>query len=195
MSFKYTALAMDHGPADPYEKLLLMSLTDRSDEKGVCFPSRADLMRRTGMANATLSKKLRMLEVQGWIQRKQRFNSSTVFRINVGRLLTMEADANRRTVTTVPKGFEPFEDEVSQTIENKGDATREHTDATREHTDATGRHLTYHLTNQLTLKAQIDLKNEWLKDASGLPFAKWQALKAKKAPSPQKKLATEKPLK
>lgn len=132
MSFKFTALTLDHGPTDALQKLLLMSLTDRCDEKGVCFPSRDDIIKRTGASYATISRKLRLLEAQGWIQRRRRFNSSTVFRINIQRLLRLDAEATSKRITTVPKGFEPFEDEVSQPIENKGTV---HSDPTSVHSD------------------------------------------------------------
>lgn len=146
MSFKYTALVLDHGPTDALQKLLLMSLTDRCDEKGVCFPSRADLLQRTGVSYATISRKLRLLEVQGWIQRRRRFNSSTVFRINIDRLLRLDAEMTSKRITTVPKGFEPFEDEVPQPIENKGTV----------HSDPTSVHCDTHMSSQRTTNLPIN---------------------------------------
>lgn len=140
MSFKYTALALDHGPTDSAEKLLLLALCDRSDESGVCWPTRADLMQRTGASYATISRKLRMLEVQGWIQRQRRFNASTRFRINVSRLHRLEAEATAQRKTHVPKGFEPFEDEVAQPIENKGTV----------HSEPTSVHCDTHMSSQRT---------------------------------------------
>lgn len=139
MSFKFTALALDHGPADALEKLVLMSLCDRADHNGVCFPSRADLSARCSVGQTCLTKKLRMLEAAGWIQRKKRFNASTVFRVNIQRLARLESEAQAARQTFVPHGFEPFEDETAdlQPIENKGnDATRHGNDATRHTSDA-----------------------------------------------------------
>jgi len=139
MSFKFTALALDHGPTDPLCKLVLMALCDRANEKAVCWPSRADLLARCNVSAATLSRKLRALESGGWIQRKQRFNSSSVFRINVLRLYEKETAAVEASKLVLPDGFEPFEEEQrigAQPIENKGDAHCEHTDAHSEHTDA-----------------------------------------------------------
>lgn len=125
MSMKLTALMLEHGPADPLAKLVAMCLTDRANDQNICWPSRDDLIARTGASYATISRKLRLLEVQGYIQRQRRFNNSTVFRINALRLHQAEAEAQRARALAVPKGFEPFEEEmaaapVPQAIENKG---------------------------------------------------------------------------
>jgi DNA-binding transcriptional MocR family regulator len=138
VSFKFTALALDHGPSDALEKLLLLALCDRADENGVSFPSRADLCKRAACSAASVSRKLRVLEVCGWIQRKQRFNSSSIFRVNVQRLERLEAAAVASKRAVIPAGFRPFEDEIAnpQAIEIKGDAHCEHGDAHCEHGDA-----------------------------------------------------------
>ena len=149
MSFKFTALVLDHGPSDPLEKLLLMALSDRCDEKGTCFPSRDDLIARCGCSYSSISRKLRVLEVSGWIQRRRRFNSSTVFRINVMRLLQLDAQATKARACRAPVGFEPFREEVAQPVENKGTV---HSEPTSVHSEPTSVHsgpLTYQLTNHL----------------------------------------------
>lgn len=148
MSFKLTALMLDHGPADPLAKLLAMALCDRADEHGVCWPSRADLVSRTGASTATISRKLRLLEVQGYIQRQQRFNETTRFRVNALKLHQMEAAAQAAKLVTVPKGFEPFQEELDtvklpQVIENKGDDHSDHADDHSDHADDHGDQLTY----------------------------------------------------
>ena len=137
MSFKFTALALDHGPDDPLSKLVLMALCDRANEKAICWPARSDLMARCKVGASTLSRKLRSLEAAGWIMRKQRFNASTVFRVNVQRLYDLEAVALAEKRATPPDGFEAFPEEIAaQAIENKGDALCGHTDALCGHTDA-----------------------------------------------------------
>jgi len=139
MSFKHTALALDHGPIDTAEKLLLMALCDRADEKGICWPSRSDLVRRTGLSNSTLSRKLRLLEVAGWVQRKPRYNTSVLFRVNFFKLMEAEAKARADGVVKVPHGFEPFQEELDtvQVSENKGDA---HCDVGDAHCDTGDAH-------------------------------------------------------
>jgi len=147
MSFKLTALMLDHGPADPLAKLVAMALCDRADENGVCWPSRDDLVRRTGASNRTITSKLRLLEVQCYIQRQQRFNDTTRFRVNGLKLHQMEAAAQAAKLVQVPKGFEPFQEELDtvklpQAIENKGDGHSDHTDGHTGHTVGHGGHLT-----------------------------------------------------
>lgn len=148
MSFKLTALMLDHGPADPLAKLVAMALCDRADESGVCWPSRDDLVKRTGASNRTITRKLRLLEVQGYIQRQQRFNDTTRFRINGLKLHQMESAAQAAKLVQVPKGFEPFQEELEtvglpQAIENKGDGHCDHPDGHTGHTVGHCGHLIY----------------------------------------------------
>ena len=202
VSFKTTALVMDHGPSDALSKLLLMALADRSNESGVCWPSRDDLLKRTGVSYATVSRKLRMLEVQGWIQRKRQFNSATVFRLNLQRLSRLETEANAAKLVSVPKGFEPFEDEIAnlQAIENKGTVHSEPTSVHSEPTSVHSEPLTYQkpINNHRLRRASsnsfekksaasvsldpqaIALKGEWLKASTGKTFADWKAEQAEK---------------
>lgn len=113
MSMELTALMLDHGPADALAKLVGLALSDRADEHGVCWPSRADLCQRTGVSYATVSRKLRVLEVLGYIQRRQRRDASTVFRLNVLKLRQAKAEALARKALVVPGGFEPFPEELA----------------------------------------------------------------------------------
>lgn len=198
MSFKTTALVLDHGPSDALAKLVLLSLADRSNEQGICWPSRDDLIARTKVSYSTISRKLRYLEKENWIQRKRQFNSSTVFRLNLQRLNTLEAEANAAKLSEVPKGFEAFPGETvtPQAIENKGTV---HCDPTLAHCDPTLAHselLTYQkpIYNQRLRRASsnslkkgpasggvstpvnfetIQRKSEWLSAATGKPFAQW----------------------
>jgi hypothetical protein len=152
MSSKLASLVLDHGPRSATAKIILMCLADRADANGVCFPSRRDIMERSGVSNSSITNHLRDLERDGWLQRKARFNSSTIFRVNVSRLLALAAD--RQAQRKLPKGFTPFPEDAqpAQPIENKGDATSCHTDATTWHTDATKKHL--NLSNNLPIKGK-----------------------------------------
>lgn len=148
MSFKLTALMLDHGPSDPLAKLLAMALCDRADENDVCWPSREDLRKRTGASDSTITRKLRLLEVSGYIQRQQRFNDSVRFRINGLKLHQMEAAAQAAKLVTVPKGFEPFQEEldavkIPQVIDNKGDGHSDHAYGHRDRAYGHRDHLTY----------------------------------------------------
>lgn len=120
MGMKWTALAIDNGPAIRSQRLLLLALCDRADENGICWPSRADLRKRASMSDSTLTRCLRALEEGRWIQRQRRFNSSNTFRVNIWKLQELEAQ-RRSARKAVPEGFEPFEEEIAaQAVENKG---------------------------------------------------------------------------
>lgn len=141
MSMKWVALTVDHGPEDAGLYRLFVALADRADENGLCWPSREDLKRRSRMSDTSITRALRRLEAEGWLQRERRFNSSNLFRLNVFRL--MERDAAARAAPVVPKGFEPFPEETrarakakaegAQAIENKGSGHIGHTYGHRGH--------------------------------------------------------------
>lgn len=138
MSFKLSALVLEHGPRVASAKLLLICLADRADANGVCFPSRADLMERSGLGRSAVTEHLRALERDGWLQRKQRFQSSNVFRVNVQRLLDLAAD--REAQRKVPLGFDLFPEEIAanraQALEKKDDAVKRSQDAGKRSQDA-----------------------------------------------------------
>lgn len=172
MAFAFTALAFDYGPENAMERLIFMSLCDRADsDTFVCWPSRADLQERTRLSNTTISKYLRKLEKAGWITRRKRFNSSSVYRVNVPRLRTREAERLAVRTRPTPEGFEPFAEEIAektdvQTIENKGNDATRHTDAASRHTDAAKRHLNLSKNLSKNLASLSDLKKDQIRKGS-----------------------------
>ena len=122
MSFHLMSLALDYGPEDANDRIIFLTLCERADTtSGLCWPSRADLMERSRLGYGTISRRLRSLEKAGWIQRKRRFNASTLFRVNVARLRKIEAERLVAKGKGDIQGFEPFEEEQGpQAIENKG---------------------------------------------------------------------------
>ena len=175
MSSKLASLVLDHGPRCASAKLILMCLADRADASGVCFPSRRDLMERTGLGATALTVHLRSLEADKWLQRKQRFNSSTVFRVNVSRLLALAADRERQR--KIPAGFVPFPEETAQPIENKGDDAKRHTDDARRHLN-----LPINLSINKVL-SDVDFKRFLATSRPGETRAAWAARSGKEARS------------
>lgn len=124
----------------PAMKLLLIALADRADETGVSWPSRDDLVLRTGMSLSTITRTARALEAAQWIQRKQRKDTSTLYRIN---LLKVQACASQcraaRRLRKVGGDWEAFPEELAQRIENIGegqiDPTTGHSEPTTGHAD------------------------------------------------------------
>jgi hypothetical protein len=180
MSSKLASLVLDHGPRCASAKLILMCLADRADASGVCFPSRRDLMERTGLGATALTVHLRSLEADKWLQRKQRFNSSTVFRVNVSRLLALAADRERQR--KIPAGFVPFPEETSQPIENKGDDAKRHTDDVKRHTDDASRHLNLPINLSINkVLSDVEFKRFLATSRPGESRVAWAARNAKVA--------------
>jgi hypothetical protein len=76
----------------PAEKLVLIALADRADNKGgSCFPGQADISKRTGQHRSTVSKCVRSLEKKGVLVITQRpvgdgkkFRRANSYRLNCG---------------------------------------------------------------------------------------------------------------
>lgn len=65
MSIKYINKCFECEAFIPLEKLLLFVLSDNANDDGYCYPSYSNLMKRTSMARATVSKHLKTLKESG----------------------------------------------------------------------------------------------------------------------------------
>lgn len=63
----------DNGPTDPTMKFVLMSICDRADDKGYCWPSHNDTAKRTGYTRRTVINAMSRLEDEGWISTEVRY--------------------------------------------------------------------------------------------------------------------------
>lgn len=68
MAFEYTTLAWQQSEAAGNTRLVLLVLADRANEQGECWPSIADLCRRTKASERTVQAALRELEKLGEIE-------------------------------------------------------------------------------------------------------------------------------
>lgn len=92
MSYSLQTAVWQNGPTDPTMKFVLLSLAERADDNGYCWPSHADTAKRTGYAKRTIIKIVARLEEDGWIRTEARFDagrerSSNAFFIDLNRLL------------------------------------------------------------------------------------------------------------
>lgn len=143
------------GFGKPAMKLLLLALADRADEAGVCFPGRDDLCLRTGMSSSSITRTARALEGAGWIQRKQRFDASTLYRLNVVKIARCAAQCKAdRKLRRAGSDWLPFPEE--QAIENKGDGQ---IDPTSGHSDLGSGHSEPGSGHGAPLTSQEPLKN------------------------------------
>lgn len=63
----------------PTQKFILLCLADNANDEGMCYPSLANIQKKTGFGRRTVIEGLSVLEQQGYIVKEQRFNSSTIY--------------------------------------------------------------------------------------------------------------------
>ena len=133
------------GFGKPAFKLMLIALADRADETGVCWPSRDDLRLRTGMSVSSITRTARALENGGWIQRRQRKDASTVYRLNVVKIRRCaEQCKEERRLRRAGEHWPAFPEEMAQAVENNGegqiDPTSGQTEPGSGHSEPTSGH-------------------------------------------------------
>ena len=67
--FAHMALAMKLPIKDPHAKWLLVTLCDFTNQDGKCWPSQSLLQERTALSKATINRRLKSLEDDGYIVR------------------------------------------------------------------------------------------------------------------------------
>lgn len=72
MSYSASRTVWEMTLPDPIEKLVLLSLADRANAAGTCWPGQKTVARDTGLAERTVRSKLRQLEDRGLILRAPR---------------------------------------------------------------------------------------------------------------------------
>lgn len=112
----------------PAMKLLLIALADRADEAGICWPSRDDLRLRTGLSLSSITRTARALEAAQFIQRKQRRDTSTLYRLNVAKIAQSAAKCKaERRLRRAGESWPQFPEEAAQAVENNGEGQSEPT--------------------------------------------------------------------
>ena len=66
----------------PSEKLVLLSLADNANDNGWCWPSAANIVRRTGLSESTVRRVIGTLVKRGIIDQKDRPGRSCYYRVN-----------------------------------------------------------------------------------------------------------------
>lgn len=131
------------GFGKPAMKLLLIALADRADETGVCWPSRDDLALRTGLSQSAITRTARALESGQWVQRKQRRDTSTLYRLNVVKISRCAAQCKaERRLRRAGGEWEKFPEEIAQPVENNGDGQCDPTSGQCDPTSGQSDHLT-----------------------------------------------------
>ena len=125
MSNKASGWAWEQ-PITPSQKLVLLSLADRSDEDGICWPGTRNVEKRTGLSRATVKRALAQLETIGAIERMSRYRDdgsqrSSLYTLAIGgdHSDTMSVHtATQPGVTVIPHetSIEPSKKPTTTTI-------------------------------------------------------------------------------
>ena len=90
------------GPVEGMSQAVLLALAAFCDMDGQCWPSGATLVAASGLKRRTVYKALEELEKNGWIWREKRYKKSTIFTLNMDKLMGKPERENKN-------GFDPFE--------------------------------------------------------------------------------------
>ncbi|WP_185802962.1 helix-turn-helix domain-containing protein [Pontivivens nitratireducens] len=90
MSIKIMSRIWESGGLKPTEKLILLSLADHANDDGVCYPSLARLVAKTGLSERGAQSTIKNLEERGWLQIERNAGPRGC---NVFTVLTPELDA------------------------------------------------------------------------------------------------------
>lgn len=93
--YEIRRLVWMYGPAQPSQKLLLLYLTERADQQGLCFPSIPRIHERTGISRAQVHRVLNSLETDSWLVRfsGRGRHKRNHYRIGLDKLLAAELEA------------------------------------------------------------------------------------------------------
>ena len=71
MSIHAITMVLDFAPEHwiPATRMVALALADRVNQDGICWPSVADLQRRSGLSKRWVQYQLRIIEQDGWIER------------------------------------------------------------------------------------------------------------------------------
>lgn len=70
MSIHAITMVLDFAPSHwiPATRMVALALADRVNQDGQCWPTIADIQRRTGLSERWVRYQLRLIEADGWIE-------------------------------------------------------------------------------------------------------------------------------
>lgn len=84
------------------QKAILLTLADRADVDGYCYPGYDDICKRSCATRHAVANALRRFEQLGLLKRQKRFNKSTVYQLIVGSVeINTTASAEINTASSV----------------------------------------------------------------------------------------------
>ena len=73
MSIDIMAAVWKNGPANSTDRFVLLSLADRADETGYCYPSYTDIAKRCSVTRPTVVKSMNRLREEGWLRTEAQY--------------------------------------------------------------------------------------------------------------------------
>lgn len=99
MSIRYMVAAWEARGLSPKEKLVLLKLADNANDDGECWPSKAHIIRHTGLSEASVKRALRDLRDRGLLSVETRWRETGEMASNLFKL-----DFMRGVTQTPPRG-------------------------------------------------------------------------------------------
>ena len=78
------------GPSDMAQRFVLLTLADRANAEGYCWPSYKDIADRCAMSRSTAIRAVRALEAEGWVTRVTRWRDDRPEQTSNGYYINME---------------------------------------------------------------------------------------------------------
>jgi hypothetical protein len=101
-------------------RMTLLALADSADDNGLCWPSVRTLAAKCQAGESTVRRHLQALEADGLLASRQRFNQSSLYRINVAGVLARKAEPPK---TRSAPPADPFQDDTPSQPDTGPDLT------------------------------------------------------------------------
>jgi hypothetical protein len=92
---------------EPSQKLVMLSLADNANDQGVCWPSVANMVRKTGLSERTVQGVLAQLQELGHVTRQDRPGRSTIYSVHPRAQDTPAAIAPPQQLRSTPATTAP----------------------------------------------------------------------------------------
>ncbi|MBN9426635.1 MAG: helix-turn-helix domain-containing protein, partial [Burkholderiales bacterium] len=109
MSIAQMSMAWRAEPMSPTQKLVLLSLADNANDQGDCYPSVAQIVRRTCLSERAVQGAIQALEDSGFLRRIVRAGTSNAYLLTIGSALET-AERQGQDLSPTPASAAPPHD-------------------------------------------------------------------------------------
>ena len=123
MSIDIMAAVWKNGPANSTDRFVLLSLADRADETGYCYPSYTDIAKRCAVSRPTVVKSMNRLREEGWLRTEAQYKkdgsrSSNGIYIDLCRLSAVAVGGKESLPPLVKKQDHPSKETIPGVVKN-----------------------------------------------------------------------------